>query len=201
MIKKKMACLGPFMSLFMLLSFGCSYLEKEETKSGSSGSSSTTEQEQPHGQVTVNLLERTPFRGQDLDPEFWTKMEAYCKAGPTQLIVADMNLVPNQMTRAGFVARWAAQCYALATTYAGYDWAPDARDPQSVALWNARPQMEAWWHRYVLAVIKVMQNAPQTTALIIINDAPDRLGYRLGVATYKTMEPVRGRVTIGNTIQ
>ena len=198
MTKKKLTRLGNCLSLLMLLSFGCAWLDKEETKSGSSG---TSEQEPAHGQVSVSLLERTPFRGQDLDPAFWTKMEAYCKAGPTQLIIADMNLVPNQMTRAGFVARWAAQCYALATTYAGYDWAPDARDPQSVALWNARPQMEAWWHRYVLAVIKIMQNAPQTTALIIINDAPDRLGYRLGVATYQTMEPVRGRVTIGNTIR
>jgi hypothetical protein len=210
MIKRRLFTRVYFLSQLMFLMIGCDVMENQwnnltNSGSGSSSNSSSnsrvTSQEVPaHGQVTVSLLERSPFKGKDLDPVFWSNMEAYCKAGPTHLIIADMNLVPVQMSRAGFVARWTAQCYALATTYAGLPWSP-GDDAEGQFLYDNRDQMDAWWSRYVQAVVKVMKNAPRTTAVIIVNDSLDRLGFRLGHATYRDMGPVRDRVQIGDTIQ
>jgi hypothetical protein len=211
MRNKKLGLRRISLSFLMLIMSGCDILDWDKITNSGSGSSSNssagsgsknTSQEVPaHGQVTVNLLERSPFKGKDLDPVFWSNIEAYCKAGPTQLIIADMNLVPSYMTRAGFVARANGQYYALATTYAGMPWSPSADDPESQPIWDARDQMEAWWSRYVQAVVKVMKNAPRTTAVIIVNDGLDRLGGRLGPATYRDMGSVRDRVQIGDTIQ
>ena len=103
MTKKKLSWLLLPLFLLMLPATGCQYWDNL-TNSGSgssSGSGSTTQAEEPtHGPATVNLMERTPFNGQGLDSAFWSKMEGYCKAGPTQLILADLEAVPNQMTRA-----------------------------------------------------------------------------------------------------
>ncbi len=104
-------------------------------------------------------------------------MEAYCKAGPTQLVLADLHQVPDQMTRAGFHGEWKAQCYALATTYAGRNWTPVA---ETEGLWHQRGELNAWWSRYVGAVVQLMQKAPQTTAVIITNDGSDRVGFQAG---------------------
>jgi hypothetical protein len=208
MPKKKLYRLLFFLFQFVLLSMGCdaakdqwNNLTSSGSGSGTSSSSQTTSQEVPaHGQETVNLLEKSPFKGKELDPAFWSNMEAYCKAGPTKLIIADMNLVPSQMSRAGFTARWAAQCYALATTYMGWNWNP-GDDPDGQFLYENREQMYAWWARYVQAVVNLMKKAPKTTAVIIINDGPDRLGSRLGDATMRDMTAVQDRVTLGDVIR
>jgi hypothetical protein len=204
MRKKKLTWLALSLLLPMLTITGCQYWDNA-TNSGSgsgSGTSSTstssTQAEQPHPQATVNLLERNPFNGQDLDSTFWTKMEAYCKAGPTQLIIADMNLVPGQMSRAGFNGRWTLQCYALGSTIAGWNWSPKPGDAEGDALSRDRGRIDAWWSRYIQAVVQVMQKAPQTTAVIIVNDGFDKLGIRLGPATYRAMGSVQGRVQIGS---
>jgi hypothetical protein len=205
MTKSKLIWLLLPLFLLMLPTTGCQYWDNM-TNSGSGSSSasgsgsatnSTSQAEQPHGPVTVNLMERTPFKGRDLDPAFWSKMEAYCKAGPTQLVLADLHQVPNQMTRAGFYGEWKAQCYALATTYAGGSWTPVA---ETEGLWHQRGEITAWWSRYVGAVVQLMQKAPQTTAIIITNDGPDRVGFRLGPATHRNMGPVQGRVQVGKTV-
>jgi hypothetical protein len=202
MTKQKSSRLLHALPFLLFLSISCGIMETTETTKSGSGSSSVTSKEVPaHGQVTINLLERSPFRGKDLDPAFWSNLESYCKAGPTQLILADMNLVPVQMSRAGFSGRWAAQCYALASTYAGLPWNPAAEDGEALALWNARDQIDAWWSRYIQTVVQIMQKAPQTTALIITNDGFDRLGFRLGDATYRSMGSVAGRVTLGSIYQ
>jgi hypothetical protein len=142
-------------------------------------------------------MERSPFNGRDLDPAFWSKMEAYCKAGPCQLVLADLHLAPHQMTRAGFHGEWKAQCYALATTYAGGNWTPVA---ETEGLWRQRGELNAWWSRYVGAVVQLMQKAPQTTAVIIVNDGPDRVGFRLGPAMHRNMGSVASRVQVGSTM-
>ena len=143
-------------------------------------------------------MQRTPFNGQGLDSAFWSKMESYCKAGPTQLILADLEAVPNQMTRAGFPGFWKAQLYALATTYAGMNWSPSVIDLRD--LYQQRGEINAWWSRYAGAIVQLMQKAPQTTALIIVNDGPDRVGFRLGPAMQAQMGSVAGRVTLGSTV-
>jgi hypothetical protein len=205
MIKKNL-CLFLFpLLLLMLPATGCQYWDNWTNSGGGSssnsgsGSSSTSQPEQPaHGSATVNLMEQAPFNGQDLDPAYWSRLEAYCKAGPTHLIIADLNLIPGQMSRAGFNGRWTSQLYALASTVAGMGWSPVDSDTQ--ALSNARGRIDAWWSRYIQAVVQVMQKAPQTTALIIVNDGRDRLGFRLGPPTQKAMGSVNGRVQLGSTV-
>jgi hypothetical protein len=204
MIKKKIKFLVLFLLFLNLLTISCGLFESTQSTKSGSGSSTGSVVASPevpaHGQVTVNLLERAPFKGKDLDPAFWTTMEGYCKAGPTQIIIADMNLVPVQMSRAGFVARWAAQCYALATTYAGMNWSA-GNDAEGQLLSDARDQMNAWWSGYIQAVVQLMKKAPQTTAVIIVNDGLDRLGSRLGDATLRDMGSVQSRLTLGDVIR
>lgn len=196
MAKKKLIQMSISLSLLMLLVIGC---EVNQTKSSSGSSSGTTTQDQPaHGQATISLLEKEIFQGRNLNTTYWTYLEGYCKAGPTQLIIANMDLIPSQMSRAGFSAPENQQYYALASTYAGMNWSPG--DDTSQALWESRDQMDAWWSRYIQEVVKIMQKAPQTTAIIITNDGEDRLGSRLGTETYKNMGSVINRVQLGDVI-
>ncbi len=195
--------------LLMFSSTGCQYWDNLTNSGGGSssstnaatsttaGSGSTSQAEQPaHGPATVNLMEQSPFSGQNIDSAYWIKLEGYCKAGPTQLIIADLNAVPGQMSRAGFNGRWGAQIYALASTVAGMDW--NASDGETQVLSGQRGQIDAWWGRYIQAVVQVMQKAPQTTAVVIANDGFDRLGFRLGPPTYRAMGSVGGRVQMGS---
>ena len=195
---------------FMLFLSGCEYWENltnsgsgsssgsSSNASSSAGSGSTPKSEPAHGPATVNLMERSPFNGQGLDPAFWSNLESYCKAGPTHLILTDLEQVPHQMTRAGFPGFWKAQLYALATTYAGMNWSPSKPELQN--LYQQQREINAWWSRYVGAVVQLMQKVPQTTATIIINDGPDRVGFRLGPAMQRDMGSVGGRVQLGSTV-
>jgi len=209
MQKTKLTWLLLPLLLLMLPATGCQYWDNVTNSGGgsssnsnasaTSGSGTTTQTEQPaHGPATVNLMEQSPFNGQNLDSAYWSKLEGYCKAGPTQLLIADMNLVPGQMSRAGFNGRWTAQMWVLASTVAGMNWSPI--DGETQALSNVRGQIDSWWGRYLQAIIQVMQKAPQTTAVVIVNDGFDRLGYRLGPATYRAMGSVGGRVQMGSVI-
>jgi hypothetical protein len=205
MQKTKLTWLLLPLLLLMLTSSGCQYWDNWTNSGGGSSSStnagagSTSQAEQPaHGPATVNLMEQSPFNGRDLDSAYWSKLEGYCKAGPTQLIIADLNAVPGQMGRAGFNGRWGAQLYALASTVAGMGWSPV--DAETVALSNERGQIDSWWGRYIQAVVQVMQKAPQTTAVVIANDGFDRLGFRLGPPTYRAMGSVGGRVQMGSIL-
>ena len=194
MAKKKLIQMSISLSLLTLLLIGC---EINQTKSSSGSSSGTVAQDKPaHGQATVSLLEKDIFRGTNLNTTYWTDLEGYCKAGPTQLIIADMNLIPSHMDRAGFPAPENQQYYALASTYAGLNWSPG--DATSQALWDAQDQMYAWWNRYIQKVVEIMQKAPQTTAIIIVNDGTDRLGARLGPAIYDHMGSVANRLQMGD---
>jgi len=203
MQKTKLTWLLLPLLLLILPAAGCQYWENMTNSGSGSGSSSnsttttTTQAEQPaHGPATVNLMEQSPFNGQNLDAAYWSKLEGYCKAGPTQLIIADLNAVPGQMGRAGFNGRWGAQIYALASTVAGMNWSPV--DCETQVLSNQRGQIDSWWGRYLQAVVQVMQKAPQTTAVVIVNDGFDRLGFRLGPPTSRAMGSVGGRVQMGS---
>ena len=102
MTKKKKSWLYLPLLLLMLTATGCQYWDNLTNSGSGSGSSSnaetssTAQTEQPaHGPATVNLMEKSPFNGRDLDPAFWSNMEAYCKAGPTHLILADLHQPPR----------------------------------------------------------------------------------------------------------
>jgi len=149
--------------------------------------------------TTVNILEMDPFSGQQLNPTFWKWLEAYCQAGPTQLIIADMPLIPGHFTRSIAPGYWAAQMYALASTYAGVNWSPPD-DPDAAYYYTIRDQIYLWWDGYVEAVLKVMQKAPKTTAIIVVNDKPDMCGARLGPAIQDRLSPVGDRVVLGEVL-
>jgi hypothetical protein len=195
---KRLVFLLPFLVLFMI---SCE-INQTKSSSGSNANSGPAPQEQPaHGQATVNLMEKSLFSGTNLDSTYWTNLENYCKAGPTLLIIADLNLVPGQMSRSGFQGRPGAQLYGLATSYSGWGWTPANGDDDAYLVWERQDEIVAWWSRYVRAVVQVMQKAPQTTAVIIINDGPDMMGFRLGPATYQEMGVVASRVQMGDTYQ
>ena len=206
MEKKKITRLGHAM-FFLFFLMGCdSWNDLTNSGSGSNtnsssntASSANTPTQETHGQVNVNLLERSPFRGKDLDPAFWSSLEAYCKAGPTSLIIANMDLIPSQMSRAGFIGRPNAQYYALSRTIAGANWSA-GDDPDALFLKGVQAEMDAWWVRYVQAIVQIMQKAPKTTAVIIVNDGPDRCGGSLGFGTYRIMTSVNNRVSMGSTL-
>jgi hypothetical protein len=197
MTKKNLIQLGISLSLLMLFIIGC---EVNQTKSNSGSNSGTTTQEQPpHEQVTYSILEKSPFNGRQLNPTFWRDLEAYCKAGPTQLIISDMNLIPQKMEEAGFYGGDTIKWYALSRTVGGADWSP-LDNPEAIFLKNLEGEIDAWWSRYIQAIVQIMQKAPKTTAVIIINDAVDHCGRSLGNGTYKQMTAVIDRVSVGNTV-
>lgn len=209
MVMKKRIPLGYLLTLFMLSLVGCDFFDKQWkdiTNSGSSSSNSpsntasTTSPNVPvHGQATINLLERSLFQGRQLNAATWAELEAYCKAGPTHLIIADMPRILGHMSRAGFEARVTMQYYALSRTIAGANWNP-GDDSEGQALFNLRDEMDAWWFRYINAVVQIMQKAPQTTAVIIVNDAEHHCGRSLGSGTARGLTSVSSRVTMGDTV-
>jgi hypothetical protein len=189
--------------LLLLLLAGC---QSSETKSSGgagsgagSGSGGTSGDQPAHGQATINLMEQNVFSGDNLNTAYWAQLEGYCKAGPTRLIVADMGLVPSQMSRSGFEGRWGVQLYALASTYAGVGWSPgDVAELQW--FYENQDRLFAWWDRYINAILGIMQKYPQTTALIVINDEPDRCGARLGYAIQSRLGSVNNRVELGQVL-
>ena len=81
MTRKKMTRLYLPLLLLMLSATGCQYWDNltnsgsGSSSSSASTSSSTTQAEQPaHGPATVNLMEKTPFNGRNLDPAYWSQI-------------------------------------------------------------------------------------------------------------------------------
>lgn len=193
-------CLLPVLVLIMLSGFGCEWKEKKgSTGSGSGSSSPSPPSLPPHEQAYVNILEMDVFSGQALNQAYWTWLEAYCKAGPTHLIIADMPLVPGHFTHSIAPGYWASQMYALSSTYAGVAWTPP-EDPDAAYYYTIRDQIDAWWTGYIEGILTIMKKAPQTTAIIIINDYPDACGARLGVAIQNHLSPVGDRVALGEVL-
>jgi hypothetical protein len=202
MTKKKfirMSISLSFLMMLLIFMIGCEINQTKSSSGSSTGSSSTTENQPAHGQDTINLMEKDVFSGEKLNASYWTQLEGYCKAGPTKLIIADMALIPDQMSRSGFSGRWGVQMYALASTYAGVDWKPGGVEDLQWFYEN-QDRLHAWYDRYIMAVLNIMQKAPQTTALIVINDEPDRLGARLGYAIQRNLASVGNRAELGQVL-
>ncbi len=151
--------------------------------------------------ICVNLLAGAPFDGKELNPTFWDNLTQLCQVQTIRLVIADMRKIPENMHRAGFPGRDNLMWYSLARIYQGA-WAPypKGNDAEAVVINGMTDEIDAWWSSYISAVERVMWAAPETTAVIIINDAPDRLGYSLGNATKKHLSSLGKRVMIGNTI-
>ncbi len=192
------------LSLLLLLIIGCEINQTKSSSGSSSGTGTTAPQDQPaHGQVTYNILAKSPFNGQQLNTTFWNDLDGYCKAGPTELIIADLDLIPGQLSRAGFPGRTNAQYYAFSRTVNGaFYGSPElAQDGELLYLYENRDKIDAWWDRYIRAIVQIMQKYPKTTAVMIINNTyPDQGGPSVAHGTMWRMSSVSDRVSIGATV-
>jgi hypothetical protein len=167
------------------------------SSSGSGGGAGADQP--PHGQATINVLEGNVFNGDKLNESYWTWLDGYCKAGPTQLIIADMPRVFDHFNRSIVPGFWQLQAFVLASTYRGVGWSPFG-DEESEYYFTIQDQIYNWWDRYVMRVVDIMNKYPQTTVLLVINDFPDACGARLGVAMQERMESFGSRVVLGDVL-
>jgi hypothetical protein len=154
-----------------------------------------------HGPVTRDVLAETPpwvLGSLDVSPAFIAELDAFAKAGPLHLVISNMSYIPALMRQAGFEGSDNCLYFVLSRTIAGFDWAPSA---ESQRLYEQRPEMTRWWTGYINAVIGVMQQRPDLTVTLIVNDGYDVLGRSLGRGTYELFpaELLR-RVEMGQTV-
>ncbi|HEY7141958.1 MAG TPA: fibronectin type III domain-containing protein [Methylomirabilota bacterium] len=158
----------------------------------------------PHQPMTVNVLaERAvwlPGTLTQVDPAIASWLRRTCLGGATKLVLADMRQVPGRMRQAGFRGRDNALYYTLSRSYAEWNWHGDPHDPDA-HLSDQRRELHDIWSNYIDVVVSVMSAAPQTTALILDNDGPDRCGKELGEYTQRQMSAVRNRVELGRFYQ
>jgi len=154
----------------------------------------------PHPPMTVNVLaEQAVWRAgalTEVDPAFVSWLRRTCLGGATRLVLADMGQIPGRMRQAGFRGRDNALWYTLSRSYAEWNWHGDPRDPDA-HLSNQRGELHDIWSNYIDVVVRVMAAVPQTTALILDNDGPDRCGKELGEYTERQIGAVRNRVELG----
>ena len=131
-----------------------------------------------------------------VDRAFVSWLKRYCLGGPTRLVLADLARVPDRMRQAGFRGRDNALWYTPSRSYAEWNWQTKPGDPDN-HLSNKRRELHDIWANYVEVVVAAMTAAPQTTALILENDAVDRCGKTLGEYTQRQMGRVGGRVELG----
>jgi hypothetical protein len=155
----------------------------------------------PHPPMTVNVLAEQavwlPGTLTQVDPAFATWLRRHCLGGPTKLVLADLGQVPGRMRQAGFRGRDNALWYTLSRSYAEWNWHGHPGDPDA-HLSNQRRELHDIWSNYIEVVAAVMAAAPQTTALILENDAKDRCGKTLGEYTQRQLSAVRSRVELGH---
>ncbi len=158
----------------------------------------------PHAAATVNVLVDhqvwLPGTLTQINPAFEAWLGGYCRGGPTKLVIADMKQVPSVMRKAGFRGRDTALWYTLSRSYAGWNWTFKGSDPDA-HLSNQRKELRDLWSNYIDTVKSVMTAVPQTTALILENDAEGRCGKTLGSYTERQLHAVRGRVEMGHAVQ
>jgi len=154
----------------------------------------------PHPPMTVNVLAEQavwlPGTLTQVDPAFASWLQRTCLGGATKLVLADLGQVPGRMRQAGFRGRDNALWYTLSRSYAGWPWHGKAGDPDA-HLSDQRRELHDIWSNYIDVVVSAMSAAPQTTALILDNDGPDRCGKELGEYTQRQMSAVGGRVELG----
>lgn len=158
----------------------------------------------PHPPATLNVLAEQrvwlPGTLTQVDPAFTAWLRRYCVGGPTRLVLADLRHVPDRMRQAGFRGRDNALWYTLSRSYAGWNWPATPGDPD-YHLTNQRRELHDVWSNYIDVVGSVMAATPQTTAVILDNDGPDRCGKTLGEYTERQLSAVRARVELGHYYQ
>lgn len=109
----------------------------------------------------------------------------------------DMTTLPDRMREAGFQGTDNQLYYALASTYADWPWQPDPADPDFVRLSERRGEIYEWFDKIVMDVANKMESNPQQKVTAIINDGPDRLGFRLGPAIMEKLNKFGTRAQMG----
>ncbi len=154
----------------------------------------------PHPPMTVSVLAEQavwlPGTLTRVDPAFASWLRRTCVGGATRLVLADLGQIPGRMRQAGFRGRDNALWYTLSRSYAEWNWHGDPHDPDR-HLSDQRRELHDFWSNYIDAVLAAMTAAPQTTALILDNDGPDRCGKELGEYTQRQMRNAAGRVELG----
>jgi hypothetical protein len=93
----------------------------------------------------------------------------------TQIVICDLEVIPDQMRAAipGIVGSDNQLYYALFSTYGSHEW----QDPEAVPeLYARRKEILYWFYERVSMDGTTLKNSPNTTALLIANDANDRGG-------------------------
>lgn len=124
------------------------------------------------------------------------------------LVIADMDLIPERMRRAGFQGSDGAMWYGLAHIMA---YGPDAVMPDDGAgsmRWLNAHRLDVcnWFTGELTLVQRSLQGNLSLTAIAIANDGPteqhpgERLGFRLGPAIMERMKEFGDRVQLGTVV-
>lgn len=172
---------------------------------GNGGTPAAVPGDAPHGPETLNLLAGAapwvPGSLTRVDPAWADRVARVCRAGPTTLVIADMDAVPAAMRAAGFRGRDTALWYTLSRSYAEWPWRFDPADADA-HLSGQRPQLRDFWGHYLAAVAAAMQAAPATRALLLQHDGHDKCGDVLAEYSLRNeLRAVTGRVERGHVHQ
>jgi hypothetical protein len=113
----------------------------------------------------------------------------------------DLNTIPDRMRQAGFEGTDNQLYYALASTYAEMPWQADPTDPALVKLSDQRENIYSWFDKIVTNVSQKLEANPDLTMNAIMNDGPDRCGFRLGLAIMKKLNNFGDRVQMGTAYE
>ena len=118
------------------------------------------------------------------------------------LVVADMDLIPTRMRKAGFEGRDGALYYALAIIYMGGDSCATANDGETALLFQRRDEIYKWWDGELEKVSVLMRRNRYLIAKVIENDGKptgaERLGCRLVGPTMARLAEFGDRVQPGD---
>ena len=119
------------------------------------------------------------------------------------IIVLDLDKQPQEMRDAGIPGRDTALWYvANCKLYPGWDW-PESEamsDSDGVVLWGKQAEVIKWLDDRVIGVVKRLNQNSLATAIIIVNDGPDKCGNRVGKAITEKMIELKApmdRVNMG----
>lgn len=140
--------------------------------------------------------------GTRVNPDFEARLRSYLQAHPdASLTIADLAEVPDAMGRAGWQGRDNAKWYCLSRSAAGWAWAVNPSDGDSVYFDGLREETRTFWLNYVDLVARVMRDYPRCSAFVVVNDAVDRCGKLLQETTIDRVPPeLRGRLVSGHVL-
>jgi hypothetical protein len=160
-----------------------------------------------HGPVVRDVLVETPPwtpGTASLKPTFEAELDAYAKAGPVHLIIANMDVIAETMRNSGFNGRDTAVWYALSRLINAGDTYPPAGgfDSEAAVLHQQGPQIIKWWEDYIGAVVRVMQKRNNVTvSLVTHDDNEDKGGLSLANGTLRLFpDELKGRVDLGDAV-